>query len=83
MQLQAKVKLKNHLSLYVNLIPTKETWKQSVYFLQSDTVKFEIPQSVRQSVLKSVSHPYENSGRDAGEIRAIKSLADERYRAWR
>ena len=26
-------------------------------------------------------YPYENSGRDAGEIRAIKSLADERYRA--
>ena len=25
--------------------------------------------------------PYENSGRDVGEIRAIKSLADERYRA--
>ena len=30
-------------------------------------------------ILLYANHPYENSGRDAGEIRAIKSLADERY----
>ena len=28
---------------------------------------------------KKESDPYENSGRDVGEIQAIKSLADERY----
>ena len=74
-----EIESEDHISFITrNAVPKAVTLSE----VESATAMDPLLQAVI-SAMKSGCwcNPYENSGRDAGEIRAIKSLADERYRA--